>query len=169
MFSNMPGKSLSSEVLMQRKKIFGTLPWIALSQISPLWVKRFPMPCLCPPSYSQSLQMRGGHYDSIEPQVITMPSSRAFCIQSTGGCSQALALPFLLAVDWLPCNCLWLQGGEMPLLAFSFIKNWHAWFNRVKQYIYLLRCFPKWLLNSVISWLRNCLRVATECMLTYIQ
>ena len=27
-----------------------------------------------------------------------MPNSRAFCIQSTGGCSKALALPFLLAL-----------------------------------------------------------------------
>ena len=165
MLSNMSGKSLSCK----EKRSLGPCPKLPESNTSKEQVNQLPMPRLCSPSYSQPLWMGGSHYNPIQSQVITLPKSGAFCIQSTRGCSKALALPFLLAVDWLLCNCLWLQRGEMPLLAFSFIKNWHAWFNRAKQYIYLLWCFPKWLLNSVISWLRNCLWVATECMLTYIQ
>lgn len=65
-------------------------------------------------------------------------------------------------------NSPWLSWREMSQLGFSFIKNWHAWFNNAKQYIYLVWCFPKCLLSSVNSWLRNCLRVQTECTLTYI-
>lgn len=38
----MPGKSLSSEFLMQRKKIFGTLPWIE-SNNPKEQVKQFPL------------------------------------------------------------------------------------------------------------------------------
>lgn len=60
MLSNMPGKSLSSEHLMQRKKSNKKYLWdLALncpeSHNPEEQVKKFPMrPCLCP-SYSQAL------------------------------------------------------------------------------------------------------------------
>lgn len=108
MLSNRPGKSLSSGLLMQGKKIFGTLPWVALSDVSPK--SRSSDSAWFPASarrHPVALRMGGRCYRLIWSQVTRMRSPRALCVQSTG----ATARPRL-------CFALWQWAGY-PVIVFD--------------------------------------------------
>ena len=91
MLSNMPGKRLSSGLPVQRNKIFGTVPWVAPSQVCPKSRSSNFAWRPAPAHHPTALRVGGGRCHPIWSQVTRTPSSRALCVQSTG----AVARPWL--------------------------------------------------------------------------